>query len=75
MSRPSPEPCAVANPVLWTLFCNITGRDPMDPARHWTEIDVYNWARDWIVRGRVAELTLRTDALMGEAQKKPEGVG
>ena len=74
MTRPSLEPCSTPNPVLWTLFCNITGRDLGDPARHWTETDVYNWARDWIVRGRVAELTLRTDALMGETQRKKEGV-
>lgn len=68
MTAPSPEPCSEANPVLWRLFCNVTGRDPGDRARHWTEQDVYNWARDWIIRGRVAELSIKTDALMGEAQ-------
>ena len=71
MTRPSLQPCSEVNPVLWTLFCNVTGRDPGDTrASHWTETDVYNWARDWIVRGRVAEMSIKTDALMGEAQKK-----
>lgn len=70
MTAPSLEPCADANPVLWRLFCNVTGRDPSTPARHWTEQDVYNWARDWIVRGRVAELTIKTDALVGDANPK-----
>lgn len=57
--KASLEPCADANPVLWTLFCNITGRDAANPNnRHWTELDVYNWARDWIVRGRVADLSM-----------------
>jgi len=69
--RPSLSPCSDANPVLWALFCNVTGRDRAAANNdHWTEQDVYNWARDWIVRGRVAELALKTDALMGEANKK-----
>lgn len=73
MTRPSLESCADINPVLWTLFCNVTGRDPGDTrASHWTEQDVYKWAMDWIVRGRVAEMTLRTDALMGETRKRED---
>ena len=61
MAMPSLKPCAEANPVLWRLFCNVTGRQH-DDAPHWTEQDVYNWALDWIVRGRVAETTIRIEA-------------
>lgn len=65
MSTPSLEPCAEANPVLWRLFCNITSRDAQQ-APHWSEQDVYNWARDWIIRGRISELTLRADAMRAD---------
>ena len=65
MTTPSLEPCADFNPVLWRLFCNITSRDGTS-ARHWTEQDVYSWARDWIIRGRISELTLQTNAMKAD---------
>jgi hypothetical protein len=34
------EPCATKNPGLWTIWCNLKGRDPLSPSEHWTEADV-----------------------------------
>ena len=38
---PSGEPCAIANPRLWLMWCELMNRDPM-PSEHWTEGDVVN---------------------------------
>lgn len=73
--KASLEPCMEANPVLWTLFCNVTGRDGESAVnRHWTELDVYNWARDWIVRGRVADMSIKSDHSFIQSPQNPEPV-
>ena len=33
------EPCAVASPQLWVIFCELKGR-PNVPSEHWTTYDV-----------------------------------
>jgi hypothetical protein len=39
-SDPSLDPCQVANPTLWTVWCDLRGRpDPLSPSV-WTEVDV-----------------------------------
>lgn len=47
---PRLEPCNECNPDAWIAFCELTNR-PLDLSTptHWTELDVYMWARTHIV--------------------------
>ena len=39
-ASPSTEPCNEANPDLWRIWCEMTGREDVTNSTVWTETDV-----------------------------------
>jgi hypothetical protein len=44
------EPCWEVNPVLWSIFCRLSRRNPASTSPNWTELDCARYVHDKLDR-------------------------
>ena len=56
-TSPSTEPCNEANPDLWRIWCEMTGREDVTNSTVWTETDV-TYSSIIIIAKHLREITV-----------------